>query len=90
MNILERYPNATKNQKKQLKKARDDWEKAIIKRGNPPVSEGSLDGMRKDYYGDITENYKKRINEIITKPDETKPVIKARTFSEVVGHRTQP
>jgi hypothetical protein len=45
--------------------------------------------MRKDYYGDITEKYKKRINEIITKPDET-PVTKARPFSEVVGHHTQP
>ena len=76
MNILEQYPNATKNQKKQLKKAQKDWEKAIAERGEPPVTEGSLDGMRKDYYGDITEKYKKRINEIITKPDETELVIK--------------
>ena len=82
MNILEQYPNATENQKKQLKKAQDDWEKAIIKRGDPAVSEGRLDGMRKDYYGDITEKYIKRINEIITKPNEIEPVAKARTFNQ--------
>ena len=84
MNILEKYPNVTENKKRQLKKAHDDWEKAIIKRGDPPVSEGRLDGMRKDYYSDITEKYKKRINEIIAKPNETVPVTKARTFSQFI------
>jgi len=82
LNILEQYPNATENQKKQLKKAQSEWEKAIIKKGDPPVSEGSLDGMLKDYYGEITEKYKKRINEIIAKPNETEPVKKAWTFNQ--------
>ena len=79
MNISEQYPN----QKRQLKKAQDDWEKAIIERGDPPVSGDSLDGMQKDYYGDITEKYKKTINEIIAK-STAEPVVKSRTYRQVL------
>ena len=65
MNILEKYPEANHDQKQQLLKAQEEWEQAVIVRGDPPYTRYSLDGVRDDYYADITNTFQSKIKSIM-------------------------
>ena len=64
LNILDDYPNATDDQKKRLLAAQDEWGRRIKERGDPPATKWP-DGNRKDYYGDINDDFEREINEIM-------------------------
>jgi len=68
LNILEKYPDATAEQKYKLLAAQSEWEKEIEARGDPPYTKGRLDAGKTDYYADVTAKYKKAIQQIMADP----------------------
>jgi len=65
MNILTKFPNATNEQKEALLKAEKEWADAVMAKKLPKQIVPTLDGGLIDPFKDLTDEYKKKVKEIM-------------------------